>query len=126
MRGNPALVGAQKNNFLKWVSSSRGGDSVANVTAPTAPPSSGKPEIKWEVPSGWSPAPPAPMRYASFTAEKNGEKADISIVTFRGDGGSDSDNINCWREQIGLPAAEASALNAMIVHVQAGEIGLSA
>src|SRR5438874_4328439 len=79
MRGNPALVGAQKNNFLKWVSSSRGGDSTANVTAPTAPPSFDKPEIKWEVPPGWSPAPPAPMRYASFTAEKNGEKADISI-----------------------------------------------
>ena len=27
------------------------------------------------------------MRYASFTAETNGEKADISVVTFPGDGG---------------------------------------
>ena len=125
MRGNPALVGAQKDNFLKWVSSSRGGDSTANLTAPTAPPSSDKPEIKWEVPPGWSPAPPAPMRYASFTAEKNGEKADISIVTFPGDGGTDADNINRWRQQVGLPAAEASALNAAIVPVQAGEIRFS-
>ena len=125
MRGNPALVGAQKDNFLKWVSSSRGGDSAANITAPTVPPSSDKPEIKWEVPPGWSPAPPAPMRYASFTAEKNGEKADISIVTFPGDGGSDADNINRWRQQIGLPAAEANALSAAIVPVQAGEIRFS-
>src|SRR5205807_1790079 len=125
MRGNLALVGAQKNNFLKWVSSSRGGDSTANLTAPTAPPSSDKPEIKWEVPPGWSPAPPAPMRYASFTAEKNGEKADISVVTFPGDGGSDADNINRWRQQIGLPAAEPNALDAMVVPVKAGEISFS-
>jgi hypothetical protein len=125
MRGNPALVGAQKENFLKWVSSSRGGDSATSITAPTLPPSSDKPAIKWEAPPGWSPGAPAPMRYASFTAEKNGEKADISVVTFPGDGGSDADNINRWRQQIGLPPAEASALNAMIVSVKAGEIEFS-
>jgi hypothetical protein len=124
MRGNPALVGAQKENFLKWVSSSRGADSSATATTP-APPSSEKQEIKWEVPPGWSPALPAPMRYASFTAEKNGEKADISVVTFTGEGGTDADNINRWRQQIGLPAAEASALNAMIVPVTAGETKFS-
>ena len=44
------------------------------------------------------------MRYASFAAEKNGEKADISVVTFPGDGGSDADNVNRWRQQFGLAA----------------------
>jgi hypothetical protein len=125
MRGNPALVGAQKENFLKWVNSSRGADSSASATTPAPPPSSDKPQIKWEVPAGWSPAAPAPMRYASFSVEKNGEKADISVVTFAGDGGSDADNINRWRQQISLPAAEASALDAMIVPVKAGEINFS-
>jgi hypothetical protein len=125
MRGNSALVGAQKDNFLKWVSSSRGGDSAASTTAAVAPPSSDQPQIKWEVPLGWSPGASAPMRYASFTVEKNGEKADISVVTFAGDGGSDADNINRWRQQIGLPAAEPSALNATIVSVKAGEITFS-
>ena len=124
MRGNAALVGAQKENFLKWVTSSRGADS-ASATTPAPPASSDKSDIKWEVPPGWSPAPPAPMRYASFAVEKNGEKADISVVTFTGEGGTDADNINRWRQQIGLPAAEASALNAMIVPVTAGEIKFS-
>ena len=40
------------------------------------------------------------------------------MVTFPGDGGSDADNVNRWRQQIGLPAAEASALDSMIVPLQ--------
>ena len=65
------------------------------------------------------------MRYASFAAETNGEKADISVVTFAGDGGSDADNVNRWRQQIGLPAVEAGALDSMIVPVQGSEITVS-
>jgi hypothetical protein len=125
MRGNSALVGAQKENFLKWVSSSRGANSTASTTDSATPANSGKPQIKWEVPQGWSPAATSAMRYASFTSETNGEKADISVVTFAGDGGSDADNVNRWRQQIGLPPAEASALNSMIVPVRVGEISFS-
>lgn len=126
MRGNSALVGAQKENFLKWVSSSRGANSTASTTDSAVPPAnSDKPQIKWEVPQGWSPAATSAMRYASFTSETNGEKADISVVTFAGDGGSDADNVNRWRQQIGLPRAEASALNSMIVPVRVGEISFS-
>jgi hypothetical protein len=126
MRGNSALVGAEKEHFLKWVSSSRGANTIASTTDSTVPPAnSDKPQIKWDVPQGWSPAPPASMRYASFTAEANGEKADISVVTFPGDGGSDADNVNRWRQQIGLPAVESSALDSMIVPVQAGKISFS-
>ncbi|HEX7517430.1 MAG TPA: hypothetical protein VF345_09110 [Chthoniobacterales bacterium] len=126
MRGNSVLVGAEKENFLKWVSSSRGANSTASTTDSALPPAnSDKPEIKWEVPQGWSPAAASAMRYASFTSETNGEKADISVVTFAGDGGSDADNVNRWRQQIGLPAVEAGSLNSMIVPVRAGEISFS-
>jgi hypothetical protein len=126
MRGNSELVGAQKENFLKWVSSSRSANSTSSTTDSATPPAnSDKPEIKWEVPQGWSPAATSAMRYASFTSETNGEKADISVVTFAGDGGSDADNVNRWRQQIGLPAVEAGALNSMIVPARAGEISFS-
>jgi len=121
MRGNPALVGAQKENFLKWVSSSR----AAGAPAATTPENSNEPQIRWEVPQGWSPTATSPLRYASFSAETNGEKADISVVTFAGDGGSDADNVNRWRQQIGLPGAEASALGSMIVPVRARETSFS-
>jgi len=126
MRGNAALVGAEKESFLKWVTASR---AAASASAPetsetTSSPAANadKPEIKWEVPPGWSPAPPAPMRYASFAAEKNGEKADISVVTFPGEGGSDLDNVNRWRQQISLPAVNEDRLRAMIEPVHAGDI----
>ena len=125
MRGNPALVGAQKEGFLKWVSSARGVRVTASAPDAAPPANSDKPQIKWEVPQGWSPAATSPMRYASFTAEKGGEKADVSVVTFAGDGGSDADNVNRWRQQIGLPAAEANALKAMIVPVKGNEISFS-
>jgi hypothetical protein len=104
MRGNSALVGAEKENFLKWVSSSRSVNTIESTTDSTVPPAnSDKLQIKWDVPQGWSPAPPAPMRYASFTAEANGEKADISVVTFAGDGGNDADNVNRWRRKSVCP-----------------------
>jgi hypothetical protein len=90
-----------------------------------APVRSENPIIKWEVPSGWSPTAPSSMRYASFAVEKNGEKADISVVTFPGDGGGDGDNINRWRQQIGLSPMELNALDSLIVPLHAGEIHFS-
>src|SRR3954469_25521455 len=89
MRGNATLVGAEKENFIKWVRASRAGTPATTSTSmPSAPPNSNseKSEIKWDLPQGWTTAPPAPMRFASFAVEKNGEKADISVVTFPGDG----------------------------------------
>ena len=110
MRGNAALVGAEKENFLKWIAAIRanaGGDAT-QLAAPT----SDKPHIKWEVPSDWSPAPASAMRYASFAAPSDsGGKIDISVVTFPGDGGDDLGNINRWRQQLGLPPADANTSN---------------
>src|SRR2546423_15394676 len=123
MRGNAALVGAEKENFLKWVSASRGpaASTAALSPAPSAP-SNESPQIKWELPAGWSPGSASPMRYASFSVEKNGDKADISVVTFPGDGGSDVDNVNRWRQQIGLPAVGAELLKPMIAAVHSGDV----
>jgi hypothetical protein len=105
MRGNPELVGAEKANFLKWVGSMRSGSADETAVA-SAAPSSDKPQIQWEVPAGWSPAPASAMRYASFVTS---DKIDISVVTFPGEGGSDADNINRWRQQIGASPTEKSA-----------------
>lgn len=127
MRGNATLVGAEKENFIKWVAASRAASSASTAaasTTPAAPADSERPQIKWEVPAGWSSSPPSQMRYASFAAEKNGEKADISVVTFPGDGGNDADNINRWRQQIGLPIIGAELLKPMINHVDAGDVHL--
>jgi hypothetical protein len=84
------------------------------------------PQVKWELPDGWTPGPPSSMRYASFMASgENGEKADISVVTFPGDGGSDLDNVNRWRQQIGLAPVDTSELSSVIVPLQSENISFS-
>ena len=84
----------------------------ANAPSPSMPggmgPSmaardSGALKIKWIKPETWAEVPPSAMRYASFAAGPNENKVDISIVTFSGEGGGDADNVNRWRQQIGLP-----------------------
>jgi hypothetical protein len=107
MRGNAALVGAEKENFLKWIATVRAGAGSESLAMPqVAAPTSNKPEIKWDVPSDWSPAPTSAMRYASFAVPA--DHVDISVVTLPGDGGDDLGNINRWRQQLGLPPSNAT------------------
>lgn len=94
----------------------------------TAPASSTAvaPQIKWELPEGWAPGAQSPMRYASFMASReNGEKADISVITFPGNGGSDLDNVNRWRQQIGLAPVDTSQLTSLIIPLQSESVSFS-
>jgi hypothetical protein len=97
----------------------------AEQTAPAAS-TAAAPQIRWELPEGWAPGAQSSMRYASFMASaENGEKADISVVTFPGDGGSDLDNVSRWRQQIGLPPVQTSELSSVIVPLQSENISFS-
>ena len=109
MRGNAALVGAEKENFLKWIAATRAVGSESSAMPQLAQPTSDKPQINWDVPSDWSPGPASAMRYASFAGP--GDNVDISVVTFPGDGGDDLGNVNRWRQQLGLPPAELNTTN---------------
>ena len=117
MRGNADLTEAQKGDFIKWVtavcnSQTQTGPPQMAATPPQAPKG---PEIKWKTPETWTEVPPSSMRYASFSAHsEEGGKIDISVVTFPGDGGSDADNVNRWRGQIGLAPIDANAVTSQI------------
>jgi hypothetical protein len=66
------------------------------------------------------------MRYASFSAAgESGSKIDISVVTFPGDGGSDADNINRWRGQIGLAPIDAKAITSEVAPFRTGDTTFS-
>jgi len=117
MRGNADLAEAQKGDFIKWVA------AVCDTQTQAAPPqmagappqTANAPQIKWKTPDGWTEVPPSSMRYASFSAPADeGGKIDISIVTFPGDGGSDADNINRWRGQMGLGPVDANAVTSQV------------
>jgi hypothetical protein len=45
------------------------------------------------------------MRVASFRVTgKDGKQADVSVIPLPGLAGSDLDNVNRWRGQVGLPS----------------------
>src|SRR6516164_5148872 len=117
MRGNAELTESQKGDFIKWVA------AVCDSQGQTGPPQmaaapsndSGAPQIQWKTPESWTKVPPSSMRYASFSAPaEDGGKIDISVVTFPGDGGSDADNINRWRGQIGLAPIDANSVTSEV------------
>jgi hypothetical protein len=117
MRGNADLAEAQKGDFIKWVAAVCNAQSQTGSPqmAAVPPQTTSAPPIKWKAPETWTEVPPSSMRYASFSASaENGGEIDISIVTFPGDGGSDADNINRWRGQMGLAPIDAKAVTSQI------------
>ena len=61
------------------------------------------PTLKYKAPSGWQEVAPGEMRAASFrVAGSNGKQADVSVIPLPGMAGSDLDNVNRWRGQVGL------------------------
>jgi hypothetical protein len=127
MRGNAELTELQKSDFLKWITAVCNSQNTGQISQTAAMPSvaAGNLQIKWKVPPGWTEMPPSAMRYASFSADSNNGKIDISIVTFAGEGGSDTDNVNRWREQLGLPPMSQAAVATQVTPLQAGDVPFS-
>lgn len=127
-----ALTGCDKNSEIKVYRVSKApleeaGDATnpampANAPSPSMPGGMGSTmpsreaaaQIKWSKPESWNEVPPSAMRYASFSAGAGNEKIDISIVTFSGEGGSDADNVNRWRQQLQLPTMSEAAIGTQI------------
>ena len=68
----------------------------------------------------WVVKPPAPMRKATFGVPAGSAEADLSITAFPGDVGGELANINRWRGQVGLDAAQGRGLG-RLGHPRAGE-----
>src|SRR6516165_1373359 len=128
MRGNADLTEAQKGDFIKWVAAICDAQTQtgSSQVAAAPPQTNSAPPIKWTTPEGWTEVPPSSMRYASFSAPADeGGKIDISIVTFSGDGGSDADNVNRWRGQIGLAPVDANAVTSQVAPLKTGDTTFS-
>ena len=127
MRGNADLAETQKGDFIKWVA------AVCNAQTQTgspqmaaAPQTTNTPQIQWKAPEGWIEVPPSSMRYASFSAPaEDGSKIDISVVTFPGDGGSDADNVNRWRRQMGLAPIDANTVTSKVAPLKTADTTFS-
>ena len=71
-----------------------------------------KQRLKWVVPENWKSAPKTSMRYASFAISgPDGTTGDLSVSFYPGEAGGDLNNVNRWRDQIGLkPVPEIASL----------------
>jgi len=128
IRGNATLTESQKGDFIKWVAAvcnAQGANKMPQTASAMPSHSSDNPQIKWQMPAGWSEVPPSAMRYASFSAGANDNKVDISIVTFPGEGGNDADNVNRWRQQISLPPMSPAAVATQIAPLKTDDATFS-
>jgi hypothetical protein len=89
------------------VSSASGSASSRSAAAEAG--ASERPAVPWTVPAGWEEKPASGMRVASYAVKRpDGRSADISVVAMGGGAGGELENVNRWRDQIGLePATEA-------------------
>ena len=83
--------------------------SAASGSAAAEAGASERPAVPWTVPAGWEEKPASGMRVASYGVKRpDGRSADISVVAMGGGAGGELENVNRWRDQIGLePATEA-------------------
>jgi hypothetical protein len=69
------------------------------------------PRLQYKLPGDWQETPPGEMRAASFrVAGKDSKQADVSVIPLPGLAGSDLDNVNRWRGQVGQPAVSEAEL----------------
>lgn len=130
MRGNSTLTNSEKENFIQWVQSVKPVAETASAPAAAAPapvPSSaaappGDGSLAWQVPAGWTLVPAtSSMRYATYTVtDADGAKAEMAVTHFPGDVGGDLENVNRWRQQVGLPPVDSAGLAALVSKLTAG------
>lgn len=144
MRGNAALTAKEKDNFMAWVGSVKAAakpeatpapaaGAAAGAAAAAAPPSPPVPAaasnpakndgaLTWAVPAGWTLAPATgSMRYATFSiTAPDGAKAEMAVTHFPGDVGGDLENVNRWRQQVGLAPVDQTGLAPLVSKITAG------
>jgi hypothetical protein len=93
--------------------------------APAAPSvESSVPRVQWKLPEGWQELPPGQMRagYFSITGQ-GGQRAQVTIIALAGLAGSDLENANRWRGQVGLGPLGQDALGKLSERVDIGGQG---
>lgn len=81
-------------------------DKPSPPAAPAKPPA-----VNYRTPAGWKEQSDSrPFVVASFQIAEGDRLAEVSITPLRGDGGGLLENVNRWREQIGLARMDEAQL----------------
>jgi len=82
-----------------------------------------QPQIQWKTPVGWEEQAPGGMSIASFLIPGDaGAKAQLSVMTFPGEGAGELSLINIVRENAGLPPLNEIDLSKLVESVDVGKV----
>jgi hypothetical protein len=74
--------------------------------------------LQWTTPSGWQEIPASGYRLGSFVIpNKDKSAADVAITSFPGQVGSERDNVNRWRAELGLAAIGENDISSQPVSI---------
>ncbi len=96
---------------------------IVNSGAPAFPVNTEP--VHWTAPAGWQQLPATRMRLGSFLiAGDSGKRAEVAVTSFPGAVGTELDNVNRWRRELGLAPVEESAIvsEAVTIDSQAGKL----
>ena len=78
-----------------------------------------QPQLQWKTPPGWQEQTPGGMSIAIFLIPgEQGRKAQLSVMTFPGEGAGELDLINIVRENAGLPPISGDELAKLVEQVK--------
>jgi len=74
--------------------------------------------MRWTTPAGWNQLPATTIRIGNFlVAGEDGKKAEVAVTSFLGTVGTELDNVNRWRREIGLEPVDQGGASSQIVTV---------
>jgi len=122
MRGNPVLVGREKEAFVRWVETAKVKVELPEASPPVASPHAAPApsDVAWTTPAGWQAKPGDSLRVGSFAA---GGGTEVTVIRLGGDAGGDLPNVNRWRGQIGLEPL--ASLEGELTEIRAGGVPMS-
>lgn len=95
-------------------------DGGADGSVGPAPELQRQAGLEWELPAGWSVAPPRPFRVVTLRVEGLPE-LDCGVTVLRGDGGGVEANLERWAGQITGPAGPAELVERGALTLLGGE-----
>jgi hypothetical protein len=121
LTGPKAAVERERAGFVAFAASLRfkGGapdGGAANPAGGTSGGASGAgglgggdADLQYDVPASWKKLPPRPPRLATFSLGES-KLSECTVISLGGDGGGVAQNVNRWRDQMGLAAASPAEL----------------
>jgi hypothetical protein len=80
-----------------------------------------KDKVVWKAPDGWVKEPAGDQRYAAYLIGPKDTAAELTVVPLGDQAGSLLDNVNRWRDQLGLRAINEEALDDDVRKEQIGD-----